>query len=302
MSQSLLVLSLAMLFLSVECLVWALLPDDSKRLIRQRVFSEVAADRRLTVLDQVTPLLAPLNRLLPTTWYAAYFRGRLEAAGSRISPMHFLVLQELGAATGALLYVATIGAERLRLGWLAALVVIGLFLPCLWLNNHIANRRMTVSRDLPEIVDLLSLCVDAGIDFMNSLGRIVREFRKCPTTEELGILLQEVRIGKRRRDALHAFSGRIQTSEASSFSRTLVQADRMGTGIAEALRVLSEDMRLQRYHWAERFAQQAPLKMMIPLLFSLASALLIVAGPILGEFLKGGFAAPKFDIGAQQEQ
>ena len=140
-------------------------------------------------------------------------------------------------------------------------------------------------------IDLLNLCIDAGIDFMGSLARVVREFRPCPTVEELGLVVQEVRVGKRRRDALQAFSQRVQTPEARSFSRTLRQADRMGTGLGEALKILSEDMRLQRYHWAERFAQQAPLKMLIPLLFSLASALIIVAGPILIQFLHGGFTA-----------
>ena len=62
----------------------------------------------------------------------------------------------------------------------------------------------------------------------------------------------------------------------------------MGTGMSEALTILSEDMRLTRYHWAERFAQQAPMKMLIPLMISLGSAMIIVAGPILMQFIKGG--------------
>ncbi len=293
--------SLVCLFVAVECLVWALLPDASKRLIRRRVFTEVAAERRVSLLDQLTSALAPVNRWLPTGWYAAYFRKQLEAGGLRIGPAHFLVLQELGAVAGVLVYVVTLGGGHLNAGWLALFVLIGACVPYVWLTNHIADRRLTISRDLPEVVDLIGLCVDAGIDFMNSLGRIVKEFRPCPATDELGIVLQEVRIGKRRRDALRAFAARVQTAEANSFSRTLVQADRMGTGIAEALQVLSEDMRLARYHWAERFAQQAPLKMLMPLLFSLAAALIIVAGPILGQFLKGGFAAPKFDVTQAQE-
>ena len=63
----------------------------------------------------------------------------------------------------------------------------------------------------------------------------------------------------------------------------------MGTGLNEALSVLSEDMRLQRYHWAERFAQQAPMKMLLPLVLSLASAMIIVAGPVLVQFMRGDF-------------
>lgn len=292
------IVSLVLFFLSFAILAWSLLPDVSKQMIRRRVFAEVAVEGRVTLLGQMTAILTPLNRWLPTTWYADHYRRQLEAGGMRMSPVSFLVLQEIGAAFGVFAYALLMDAERLQAGWLAVFVVAGFLVPTVWLSNHIQARRMTVSRDLPEVVDLLNLCVDAGIDFMSSLGRIVREYRRCPTTEELGIVIQEVRVGKRRRDALRAFSTRVQTPEASAFSRTLVQADRMGTGIAEALKVLSEDMRLQRYHWAERFAQQAPLKMLLPLLFSLAAALIIVAGPILGQFLQGGFSAPQFTLDA----
>jgi len=289
-------MSLALVFGFGVCLTWGLLPDLSNRLIKQRVFSEVAVESRPTLLSQLADILAPLNRWLPTGWYSVHIWRLLEAAGLRLSPIHFLVMQELGALTGVIIYGVALGVETIHVGWLAVFVAMGFVVPYLWLTNRIQVRRRSISRDLPEVVDLISLCVDAGIDFMNSLGRIIKEFRKCPTTEELGIVIQEVRVGKRRRDALRAFSARVQTPEASSFSRTLVQADRMGTGIAEALKILSEDMRLQRYNWAERFAQQAPLKMLLPLLFSLAAALIIVAGPILIQFLQGGFTAPKYSI------
>lgn len=281
-------IALMMLFISVGIMVWFVMPDVSKRMIRRRVFAEVAYGEKLTTIGQLAEMLSPINRLLPTTWYADLYRTRIEAAGLRMTPIQFLVLQEIGAITGLFLYTLLIGFEKMSLPGLLAFVLGGFFVPSIWLGNRINTRKFTISRDLPEIVDLLSLCVDAGLDFMNALNKIVREFRRCPTTEELGIVLQEVRVGKRRRDALRAFSQRIQTPETSSFTRTLVQADRMGTGIAEALRVLSEDMRLQRYHWAERFAQQAPMKMLLPLMLSLASALTIVTGPILGQFLAGG--------------
>lgn len=283
----LLTVGLILLFFSVVLLVWGLLPDIAGRLIRKRVFAELAQDARPRMFDQIVDLLAPLNRYLPTGWYSAGVQGRLQAAGLKLSVMHFLVMQEMGALTGVLVYAITVGTD-LNVVWLSVLVVVGAFIPHVWLSNRISARRMSISRDLPEVVDLLNLCIDAGLDFMSSLARVVREFRFCPTIEELGLVVQEVRVGKRRRDALQAFAKRVQTVEANSFARTLRQADRMGTGLAEALRILSEDMRIQQYHWAERFAQRAPLKMLVPLLFSLASALLIVAGPIMGEFLKGG--------------
>lgn len=288
-----LILGLTLLFIAVVCLVWGLLPDIAGRLIRERVFAELASENRPTLFAQLADLLAPINRYLPSGWYSAGVSRRLQSAGLKMPVMHFLVMQEIGALTGVLVYAITVGTQ-LNLVWLVMLICVGAFIPHVWLSNRIAMRRMSISRDLPEVVDLLNLCIDAGLDFMSSLARVVREFRLCPATEELGLVVQEVRVGKRRREALHAFAQRVRTVEAQSFSRTLRQADRMGTGLAEALRILSEDMRLQQYHWAERFAQRAPLKMLVPLLFSLASALLIVAGPIMGEFLKGGFEATTF--------
>ena len=296
----LITLSLLLLFVSVTSLAWGLLPDLSSRLIRQRVFAEVAQEDRPTLLAQVTDLLAPINRLLPTHWYGTHIQKLLEAGGLRLPAMRFIVVQEIGALTGLLIYVVTLGMERFNVLWLCAFVFVGAFIPHLWLTNRIQARRRSISRDLPEVVDLLNLCIDAGVDFMSSLARVIKEFRPCPTVEELALVIQEVLVGKRRLDALQAFSQRVQTPEARSFSRTLRQADRMGTGLAEALQILSEDMRIQRYHWAERFAQQAPLKMLIPLLFSLAAALIIVAGPIMAQFLQGGFT-PQFHAAEQAQ-
>ena len=246
-----------------------------------------------SMLDHYSELARKgINRYLPTAWYSNAMSRRLEAGGFQAGAMQFLVLQEIGVLSGLVVYFVLVGPGAIRPVWMFAFVLIGFIVPLMWLNNRVSARRNSFSRDLPEVVDLLDLCIDAGLDFMGALRRIVREFRPCPTIEELGRVLQEVRIGKRRRDALRAMSTRVQTTEGSSFARTLIQADRMGTGMSEALKVLSEDMRMQRYHWAERFAQQAPVKMLIPLLMSLAASLIIVAGPIFMTYVKGDFMRP----------
>ena len=226
------------------------------------------------------------------TWYAKRIPPVMESAGVRLSFLEFLACQELTAAAGALLYFTLGGRSQLNIAWLVMFALVGFLIPVLWLHNLIKSRRMTISRDLPEVSDLLNLCVGAGSDFMTALARIVREFRPCPVREELGLVLQEIRMGKRRRDALRAFADRLKCPESSTFARTLIQVDRMGTGLTEALEVLSEDMRIQRYNWAERFAQQAPMKMLIPLVMSLGAAMIIVAGPILVRFLKGDLMSP----------
>ena len=287
--------SSACVFASVVMAGVTLWPDLSQRMIRQRVLTEIMpAEHRSTMLTYLSGAIDPLMRRLPLGGYQGHLGQRLGAAGMRMTALEFIALQCLGLAAGALLYGLTVGWQRLSLGWMAVFLGMGVGVPWVWLTNQIQARRQSVARDLPEVVDLLNLCVDAGLDFMNAMARIVQEFRLCPTTKELALVLQEVRVGKRRRDALRAFSARLQTPETSSFVRTLVQADRMGTGMGEALSLLSEDMRLHRSHWADRFAQQAPLKMLLPLIMSLAAALMIVAGPILLQFLRGGFSAAQF--------
>ena len=199
-------LSFILLFACVMCLVWALMPDIAQRLIRTRVLREVGVDNAPTALSQLTELLAPINRRLPTTWYLTSIRKRLDSAGVRVGAMQFLVMQQLGVIAGLILYVLVIGTDAVKPGWLVVFVLMGVYVPVMWLGNRIAARRQSISRDLPEIVDLLTLCVDAGIDFMSALTRVVKEYKACPTTEELGLILREVRVGKRRRDALRAFA------------------------------------------------------------------------------------------------
>ncbi len=282
--------SLVCVFLAVTVLFSTIFMKQQEwRTRRRRILTAVASqDREPPQWTRLLEILARLHQRMPTTWYTAKMTRRLEHAGMHVPPIHFLVVQELGALAGLVLFAVTIGLQDIHPGMLVGFLLGGYLLPSFWLNNRIKERRLTVTRDLPEVVDLLSLCVGAGSDFMTALNRIVREFRPCPVREELGILLQEVRVGKRRRDALRGFADRLQTPETSTFARTLIQVDRMGTGLAEALTILSEDMRLARYHWAERFAQQAPMKMLLPLIMSLGAAMMIVAGPILIQFMRGG--------------
>lgn len=285
----LLILMSVLFFLMAALFAWAMLPDASERAIRQRIFSEVAAERRPSLLERLTVLLAPFNRYLPLEVYSVKTQRRLDTAAIRLHPLQFFVLQEICALAGAVLYFVLFGRGSLNLGWMLLFIAIGFLVPNLWVSNVQKNRQMAIARDLPSVVDLLNLSVGAGSDFISALARIVREFRPCPIREELGIVLQEIRMGKRRRDALRAFADRLRTAEVRTFSRTLIQVDRMGKGLTEALEVLAEDMHMTRFNWAERYAQQAPVKMLLPLILSLGAALLIVAGPILMQFLRGGF-------------
>jgi tight adherence protein C len=272
---------------SVSLVMWGAHPDMAKRIIQHRMHTELGEAERRSRLGWVRRLgpLIRLNRKIARPGERAL--DRFVAGGVALEPAEFLAVKQLSVALAVGLYLFGKGVQRIEPVELVIWGVVGFLIPELWLRQRIMRRRTSISRDLPEVVDLLNLCVEAGADFMGALQRVVREYRRCPLREELALVLQEVHVGKRRRDAFRALAERVQVPDVTSFSRTIVHADRMGTGMVQALRVLAEDTRLRRYNQADRYAQQAPLKMLLPLFFIMAAALLIVAGPVMIQFLRG---------------
>lgn len=170
-------------------------------------------------------------------------------------------------------------------------VILGYMLPDIWLSRRKAQRRQQIVRIVPETVDLLGLCVEAGLDFTSAIRWIVdNKVYTNPIIDELSFVLEEIRWGKSRSQALKDMAKRLNIPEINSVVRTLVQAERMGTPVTEAFSVLSEDTRLQRFRRGERYAAKAPIKILIPLVFCIMPVIgIIVGGPILLQFMKGGF-------------
>ena len=167
--------------------------------------------------------------------------------------------------------------------------IIGFIIPDIWISRKIAKRKFTIARLLPETVDLLGLCVEAGLDFTTAVRWLIEKTHMNPMIEELAFVLEEIKWGKPRVQALKDMSKRLGISEVSSFVQTLVQAERMGTPVAEAFSILSEDTRMQRYRAGERYAMQAPIKILIPLIFCILPVIaIIVGGPIFLQFMEGG--------------
>lgn len=213
-------------------------------------------------------------------------KRKLISAGKPMTANQFLTLKFLLAAS---LPVITFIILRPEPSLLVVPLLMGFILPDLWLNNKIKKRHAAVLRDLPHIIDLLNICVGAGLDFMVAVGRVIQEFRRCVLIDELKVLMQEIQMGSSRKEALKNLSARINSPEVISFSRTLIQADRMGTPIGEALKMQSEEIRLRRFQKGEEMALKAPIKLLFPLLFFiLPVVLIIVAGPILIQFTRGG--------------
>lgn len=200
-----------------------------------------------------------------------------------------LICSIVGSAFAVVIFAKEFGAIYNPI----ALVVgaaFGWIMPKLWLRSSLKRRKRAILRVLPEVVDLLALCVGAGLDFLGSLNRVVtaKAFSNEAIIEELTIALQEMKLGKRRADALKDMAKRVNLQEMNSFVRTVVQADRMGTPIADVLVIHAEDVRLQRFVRAEREALKAPLKLLVPLIFFIMPCVAIIVGaPIFLQFLHG---------------
>ncbi|MDD5355456.1 MAG: type II secretion system F family protein [Candidatus Omnitrophica bacterium] len=235
------------------------------------------------ILQGVANIIKPLEKFLP----AAGINKRLIWAGSPLNILEFFAFKFL-----MIIVVPVIGIVLLQKTDLISLVIfilVGYLLPDFWLKQQIQKRQRQISRDLPAVIDLLTLCVGAGLNFMLAMDRVVKDFKKCPLTAELSATWQEIQMGRTRQEALKALAQRVGVAEISSFSRTLVQADRMGSPIGEALNILSDDIRTRRFLRGEEMALKAPIKLLFPLLFFiLPVVLIIVGGPVVLQFLKGG--------------
>jgi tight adherence protein C len=170
---------------------------------------------------------------------------------------------------------------------LAALLV-AFFLPDFYMRHKIMAKKEAISRVFPETVDLLDMCISSGADFIFSVKWVIDKCDPNPFIEQLGIVLSEIQIGKTRTDALKDMAKRLKIPDISSFVRTIIQSERMGTSIEAAFGNLSDDTRNMRFQAGERYAIKSSIKILFPLIFCiLPTILIVVAGPILIKFSEG---------------
>ena len=172
--------------------------------------------------------------------------------------------------------------------WGIGAALIGFILPDILLASKVNAKKQALLSVFPETVDILDLCIGAGLDFLSALRWVVEKSDPNPFIEQLDTVLNEINVGKSRTEALKDMANRVKMPDINSFTRTIVQAERMGISIEEALRNLSEDTRMNRYQRGERFAIKAGLKMLIPLMLCILPVILIiVAGPVIVQFTQG---------------
>jgi pilus assembly protein TadC len=235
-------------------------------------FSHPSLLRMLSVINK--PLVTPQVR-------QQFFKNM--AVG--FTPEEFLLIKELLMVFLLAFFVPMMGKDQIFLSVFLGFGG-GWFLPDFWMRAKIKTIKEQIVKHLPDTVDLLGLCVNAGLDFMMALKWVVEKSAQTPLVLELNNVLQEINVGKPRRDALRDMAKKYELPDLSTFARTLIQADKMGTSVSEALNILSEDMRLARFRRGEAMALKAPLKMLFPLLFCIFPVVgILVGAPIFLDFM-----------------
>lgn len=239
-------------------------------------------------VDKLAQWAQPVSRLsLPKEgWEHSQLRVRFMNAGWRnasAAPVYFAAKTILAIVLPMIGLVATSGHPGLQeqsvmFSLLAVLGAIGYYLPNVVLARKVAQRQRTVFEEFPDVIDLLTVCVEAGLGLDAALMRVADELAlRCPVlADELQLMLLELRSGFSKEKTLSNLSLRTGVEDVDKFASMLIQADRFGTSLGESLRVLSDMLRTKRRMRAEEQAAKIALKLLFPLIFTIFPTLLLV--------------------------
>ena len=186
-----------------------------------------------------------------------------------------------GLALGLLFLVVTGLAWPLRVVGFLAIGLLGYWLPNIVLTNAVQRRQNDIRNALPDSIDLLTICVEAGLGFDAALAHVSRN-TTGPLADEFYRTLQEVQLGRSRNEAMRNLAARSNVPELRAFILAMVQADIFGVSVANVLRVQAAEMRLKRRQLAEERAMKVPIKVLFPVLFCIFPALFVVIlGPAI---------------------
>lgn len=246
----------------------------------------------------LVPLIRGLATLLTRTTpqkNVEVARHRLDLAGNpnNWTPSDFLGVRGLAAIFGAGIMTALSISLRMDPAIILLFIgiggVMGFYAPVFWLGRKIKARQKAILKQLPDAMDLLTISVESGLGFDAAMQKVAQKWDN-ELARAFARVLSEIRVGKLRREGLRDMAARIEVPDFTNFIAAIIQADQLGVSIAKVLRIQSEQMRIKRRQRAEEQANQAPIKMLIPLAFLVFPSIFIVLlGPTVLIFMGGGF-------------
>ena len=277
--------------------VWSLRPSppSAADVLERRVMAYEATlppstdiELQVPFVDRIIrPAIRRLSHVLEQTMPAKAqqsIQRRLAMAGrpSNLTATDFItwryvltaLLCVLGIAIGAL----THRPELIALGSLMGAAT-GLYAPILWLRYKVSRRKQEIEAQLPDVIDALIICVEAGLTFDGALQKVVEKYDYA-LSEELARVLQEVRLGRPRLEALSDMATRAGVEELNSFVQAVIQSEQLGAGIVRILRIQADEMRQRRLTLAQERGGRASLKMLLPMVGCIFPTLwIILLGP-----------------------
>jgi tight adherence protein C len=230
----------------------------------------------------------PQNAIIET-------RRKLDQAGAPrwLEPTLFLSSRIFfGLGLGALMFFVFSLSPTASVFSLTSLLIIGgttlagFFMPTLMLERNISRRKRQVLNAMPDALDLLTICVEAGLAFDGAMKKVTEKWNN-ELSAAFVRALQEIQLGKLRREALRDMSDRLDVPEMDSFVAAVIQSEQLGVSMARVLRVQSDAMRVKRRQRAEQNAQRAPIKMLVPMaLLIFPTIVLILLGPAVLQIMR----------------
>jgi tight adherence protein C len=222
-------------------------------------------------------------------------RHQIELAGmaGSLEPTTFFAMRigatiTLGLLAFMVFFVLSPNRDPNALLYTVGGAALGYFFPVLWLRSKISKRQDNILKALPDALDLLTICVEAGLGFDQAMGKVYEKWEN-DLAIAFGRVLREIQLGKVRREALRDMSERMEVPDVTSFTAAVIQADQLGVSMTKILRVQSDQMRVKRRQRAQEKAHQAPVKMMIPMVLLIFPSLWIVLlGPAVIFLLESG--------------
>ena len=270
----------------------------NKKIINSRLFRISKDDSRNTedVLNQplfvriIRPILDSVSKtILKVTpkEIVSGFEKRVVMAGSPFKfsvrdwiNMQVAIILCLPLITLALSYYRNIEVRTILFASVIE-IGLGLILPNLILSKKASDRQKKILNSLPDVIDLLTVSVEAGLSFDGALARVIEKM-PGPLSVEFQNVLQEIKVGKQKKDALKDMTERVCIHDLTTFVGSVIQADQFGVSIGNVLRIQSEQMRQKRRQRAQEKAMKAPVKMLIPMvLFIFPTIFSVLIGPII---------------------
>ena len=287
MSLPIIIGGIAVVLLIIVYFAVTLIRSDEEDALSARI-NEYAAREEVATIEEIELSLTARERII------APMIRRFGAFVSRFAPQQMLeqttkqLEQAAWKTTASEFMVMTLVSVLVftGLGWWLAItgrpllsalggLILGAVMPRMMLRSAVDRRKEAIVKKLPDAIDLMTICVDAGLTFDGAMTKVDEKWED-PLSEEFGRVVYEIQLGKTRRQSLRDMTERLDVPDVQTFVASILQADQLGVSIGKVLRIQSDQMRVRRRQRAEEKAQQAPVKMLFPMVFLIFPSLFIV--------------------------